>query len=89
MPKSKFIWLLLPGFVFLILLATLVSKAPRQSAVSTTSQTQTNVPSASQQTNSTVPSELTSLNDQIKSFRLDDPDLAAPSFDRSLEIHLE
>jgi len=86
MPKSKFLWLLLPGFIFLSLLAFLVSKAPQKTAVSTSSQLPNTTPSVSQNNNLSVPSQLQSLNDQIKSFRLTDPELAAPSFDRDLDI---
>ena len=89
MPKSKFIWLLLPGFIFLSLLAFLISKAPRQTAVSTSSQPGNKTPAVTNTTNSRVTSQLQTLQEQIKSFRLTDPELAAPSFDRNLDIPTE
>lgn len=89
MPKIKFIWLLVPGFVFLVLLAFLVSKAPRQTAVSTSQSSPNKTLTDSNTPNVKVPPQLQSLQEQIKSFRLDDPELTAPFFDRNLDIPAE
>ena len=78
--------ILIPVIAFAALLIFFVSRLPRPRPVTVTaspSPTSSLQPPASV---SNAPTQLQLIVDEIRSFRLDDPQLTAPSFDRNLDI---
>lgn len=78
--------ILIPALAFALLLIFFVSRLPRpRSATISVVPTPAPILNASP----TPLSSLQILTDEIRSFRLDDPELAAPTFSRSLDIPAE
>ncbi len=85
MKYPRFIWIVLPVLVFAALLVFFILRLPPpHSAAVTASPSPT--PGSLPATLNSSPSGLQLVVNDIRSFRLDDPELAAPSFSRSLDI---
>lgn len=85
MKYPRFIWIVLPVLVFTVLIVIFILHLPPpHSAAITASPSPT--PGSQPMTLNAAPSELQIVVNDIRSFRLDDPELAAPSFSRSLDI---
>lgn len=84
MKYPRFIWIVLPVLVFTALLIFFVLRLPQPrsaTVIANPSPTPQSPISAI-----TAPTQLQLVVNDIRSFRLDDPELAAPSFSRSLDI---
>ena len=85
MKYPRFIWIVLPVLVFVALLIFFILRLPQPHSASVTA-SPSPTPSSQPTTLNAAPSELQIVVNDIRSFRLDDPELAAPSFSRSLDI---
>ncbi|MEK7090896.1 MAG: hypothetical protein AAB887_00125 [Patescibacteria group bacterium] len=85
MKYPRFIWIILPVLVFAALLIFFVLRLPQPRSASVTASPSPS-PNSQPATLNASPSELQIVVNDIRSFRLDDPELAAPSFSRSLDI---
>ncbi len=85
MKYPRFIWIVLPVLVFTALLIFFVLRLPQPRSATVIASPS---PTTSQSPVSTImaPTELQLVVNDIRSFRLDDPELTAPSFSRSLDI---
>ncbi|GEM_PF-5071427 len=79
----------IPVLAFALLLIFFVSRLPQPHSATTTASPSPISNFQSPASVSTVPTQLQLVVDDIRSFRLDDPELIAPSFSRSLDIPAE
>lgn len=86
MKYPRFIWIVLPVLVFATLLIFFILRLPppRSATVTASPSPTSNIQLPASVSPATT--ELQIVVNNIRSFRLDDPELAAPSFSRSLDI---
>lgn len=87
--KLHLIWLILPSAVFFLLVAAFGVRLSRRSAVSTEVVTVSPSPLATPGATPVVEEGLPSLVEQIDGWRVDDPRLAVPAFDRKIALPTE
>lgn len=86
MKSPRTIWIILPAIAFAALLIFFVVRLPRPHSATITASPSPTPNSQLPAPTPAVSSQLQIVAGEIRSFRLDDPELAAPSFSRSLDI---
>ena len=88
MNRPRLIWLILPALLFFVVLIVLVVRLPKPQSVATTVPASVPTPTPASPA-SPAQTQVHLLLDRISSFKVSDPQLATPNFDRKISLPQE